>query len=150
VDIPGPLDLGDHDHFEHLADLGDELGEVVEHPGALQCVDAAPELRIAEVNLLADLDQALAGRDLLVDRDRVLEVPEQDVRLLRHVRDLGAHLLVGCVEEVDHPRRLEWDLAGWLGRVDCKRLEEIPGVSHGSNAIGNANGRGRAITRIRG
>ena len=77
----------------------DELRQIVEGPGTIQRIDAGPELGVAEVDLLADLDQALAGRDLLVDRDRVLEVAEQDVGLLGHVGDLGAHLLVGCVEE---------------------------------------------------
>ena len=60
--------------------------------------------RVAEVGLLGHLDEALAGGDLVVDRDRVLEVAEQDVGLLGHVRDLGRHLLVRGVEEVDHPR----------------------------------------------
>ena len=111
VDVPGPLDLRDHDHVELVADLGDELGEVVEHPGAVEAVDARPELGVAEVDLLADLDQALAGRLLAVGRDRVLEVAEQDVGLLGHVGHLRRHLLVRGVEEMDHPRRLERDLA---------------------------------------
>ena len=34
VDVPRPLDLGDHDHVEPVADLGHELGDVVEHPRA--------------------------------------------------------------------------------------------------------------------
>ena len=86
VDVPRPLDLRDHDHLELVADLGDELGEVVEHPGAVEAVDPRPELGVAEVGLLADPDQPFPRRDLAVDGDRVLEVPEQDVGLLRHVR----------------------------------------------------------------
>ena len=135
VDVPGALDLRDHDHLELVADLGDELGEVVEHPRALQRVDPGPELGVAEVDLLGDLDQALAGRDLLVDRDGVLEVAEQDVGLLGHVRDLGAHLLVGRVEEMDHPRGLEGDLVRRFRRADRQRLEEVSWVSHEGNAI---------------
>jgi hypothetical protein len=135
MNVPRSLDLGDHDHLEHVAYLGDELGDVIEHPGALQGVDAGPKLRIPEVDLLAYLDQTLASRDLLVDGDRVLEVPEQDVRLLRQVRDLRPHLLVRGVEEVDHPRGLEGDLVRRLGGVDRERLEELSGVSHVRNAI---------------
>ena len=37
--------------------------EVVEHPGAVEAVDPGPELGVAEVDLLADPDQALAGGD---------------------------------------------------------------------------------------
>ena len=135
VDVPGPLDLRDHDHLELVADLGDELGEVVEAPGTLELVHPGPELGVAEVDLPGDLDQALAGRDLPVDRDGVLEVAEQDVGLLDHVRDLGAHLLVGRVEEMDHPRGLEGDLVRRFRRPDRQRLEEVSWVSHEGNAI---------------
>ena len=133
VDVPGPLDLRDHDHVELVADLGDELGQVVEHPGALERVDAGPQPRVAEVGLLGDLDQALAGRDLLVDRDGVLEVAEQDVGLLGHVGHLRRHLLVGGVEEVDHAGGAEGDLAHGLRRVDRQGLEEIAWVFHGAD-----------------
>ena len=43
---------------------------------------------------------------------------------------LGDHLLVGEVEEVDHPRGRERDLAERLGRADGEGLEEVAGVSH--------------------
>ncbi len=45
------------------------------------------------------------------------------------LRHLGDHLLVGEVEEVDHPGGLEWDLAHRLGGVDGEGLEEVAGVS---------------------
>ena len=129
VDVPGALDLRDHDHVELVADLGDERGQVVEDPGALERVDAGPELRVAEVDLLGDLDEALAGGDLLVDRDGVLEVAEQDVGLLGHVRDLRRHLLVRGVEEVDHPRGAEGDFEHRIGRADGEGLGEGAWVS---------------------
>ena len=90
----GALDLRDHDHVELVADLGDERRQVVEHPGRLERVDARPQLRVAEVDLPADPDQALARGLLAVDRDGVLEVAEQDVGLRRDVGQLGHHLLV--------------------------------------------------------
>ena len=130
VDVPRALDLRDHDHVELVADLGHELGQVIEHPGALERVDAGPQLCVAEVRLLGDLDQSLAGRDLLLDRNGVLEVAEQDVGLLRHIGDLRRHLLVRGVEEVDHPGGAEGDLAQGLGRVEGQRFEEVAGVSH--------------------
>ena len=106
------------------------LRQVVEHPRGLERVDARPQLRVAEVDLAADLDQALARGLLAVDRHGVLEVAEQDVDLGRDVGRLGDHLLVGEVEEVDHPRRQERDLAERLGRVDGERLEEVSWVPH--------------------
>jgi hypothetical protein len=38
VDVPRPLDLGNHDHVELVADMLDDLLEVVEHPGAVQAL----------------------------------------------------------------------------------------------------------------
>ena len=142
VDVPGALDLRDHDHVELVADLGDERGDVVEHPRALERVDPRPQRGVAEVDLLGDLDQPLARGDLVVDRDRVLEVAEQDVGLLGHVGHLGRHLLVRGVEEVDHPRRLERDLEHRLGRADRERVSEVAGVSHlGSSSDRSWRGR---------
>ena len=77
-----------------------------------------------------DVDQALARRLLAIDRHGVLEVAEQDVGLARDVGRLGGHLLVREVEEMDHPRGLEGDLAERLRRVDRERLEEVTWVSH--------------------
>ena len=51
VDVPGSLDLQDHHHVQPVADGGDELGRVVEHPGALERIDPGPELRLAELHL---------------------------------------------------------------------------------------------------
>ena len=132
VDVPGALDLGDHDHVELAADLADDLGDVVEHPGALERVDARPELGVAELHLAADFDQAFACGELAVDRHGVLEVAEQDVDRRCDVGHLGDHLLVREVEEVDHPRGLERDLAQRLRRVDREGLEEVTWIAHGA------------------
>ena len=74
VDVLGALDLGDHDHVEPLADLGDRGGEVVERPRRVERVDPGPQLRVVVVPRLADLDQAGARRLLVARRDAVLEV----------------------------------------------------------------------------
>ncbi len=136
VDVPGALDLRDHDHVELVADLGDERRDVVEDPGAGEVVDARPQGRLAEVDLVRDLHEPFARGLLVVDRDRVLEVAEQDVGRLRHVRHLRRHLLVRGVEEVDHPRGAERHLGDGIGRADGKGLHEVAGVSHGAEFIG--------------
>ena len=135
VDVPGALDLRHHDHLELLADLAHQLGEVVQNPGALQGVDAGPEGGGAEVVLLGGLDQAGAGGLLAVDRDGVLEVAEQDVGFLRDGARLGDHLLVREVEEVDHPRGLDGDLAQRLGGADRLGQEEVAWVSQGAPRV---------------
>ena len=129
VDVPRALDLRDHDDVELVADLGDQFGQVVEHPRGGELVDPRPQLRVAEVHLAADLDQAGARGELAVDRDRVLEVAEQDVDGGRDVGHLGDHLLVGEVQEVDHPGGFEGDLASRLGGADGEGLEEVSGVA---------------------
>ena len=130
VDVPRALDLRDHDHVELVADLGDDAREVVEHPRRLERVDPRPQLRVAEVHLAADGDESLARGLLALDRHGVLEVAEQDVDLLGDVGRLGDHLLVGEVEEVDHPRRRHGILERRVGRADGQRLEEGSGVLH--------------------
>jgi len=130
VDVPRALDLRHHDDGEAVADRADERGEVVEAPGRVQAVHAGPQRRAAQVDLASDAHQAFAGRDLLVGGDRVLEVAEQDVRPLGEIADLGRHLGVARVEEVDHPRRADGDLGDGRGRPDRERLEEISWATH--------------------
>ena len=48
VDVLGPLDLGDHDDVELVADLGDRGDEVVEAPRRVERVDPGPQLGVAE------------------------------------------------------------------------------------------------------
>jgi hypothetical protein len=131
VDVPGALDLRHHDHLELVADLADELREVVEHPGDSSELTRVQRAVSPRSISRPDPDQPLAGRLLAVDRDRVLEVAEQDVHLRRQVGRLGHHLLVREVEEVDHPRRREGDLREGLGSAHGQRLEEVSGVAHG-------------------
>ena len=133
VNVPGTLDLGDHHHVELVTDLAHQRGDVVEHPGRLQAVDARPQLRVPELHVLADPDEALAGGLLAVDRHGVLEVAEQDVDRRRDVGHLGHHLLVREVEEVDHARGFERDLEHRRRRADGQGLSEVTGVSHRQN-----------------
>ena len=53
VDVPGPLDLGQHDDVELVADGADDLDHVVERPGRIERVDARPQPGRAEVGRLA-------------------------------------------------------------------------------------------------
>src|SRR5205823_5555829 len=132
MDVPGSLHLRNHDHLELVADLGDEMHEVVQDPWTVEAVDTRPEGGVAEVRLLCDPDEAIARCHFPVGRDRVLEVAEQNVARPRHVRHLRGHLLVARVEEVDHPRGLDGDLSEWSRRADRQRLEEVARVSHRS------------------
>src|SRR5919108_653347 len=132
VDVPGALDLRDHDHLDAVSDLGDDPRQIVQDPWALEGVHPRPEGGLAEVHLAADRDQALACRLLAVERHGVLEVAEEDVDGRRDLGRLRDHLLVREVKEVDHPRGLEGDLAERLRRPDGERPEEVSGVAHGA------------------
>ena len=57
----GALDLGDHDDVDLVANLGHDFGEVIEGPGGVKRVDPGPELGVAHIDGLADLDEASAG-----------------------------------------------------------------------------------------
>ena len=93
VDVPRALDLRDHDHRQAVADLAHQRRDVVQHPRALERVDPRPQGGLAEVDLLADPYEAGPRRLLVVDRDRVLEVAEQDVGLRGEVGELADDLL---------------------------------------------------------
>ena len=132
VDVLGALDLRDHDHVERLAGFEHGGGEVVEPPWRVEAVHPGPELGLAEVDGVRHLDEAGTGGFLLVGRDTIFEVGEQDVDRRCDVGNLRPHLLVGGREEVDHPARRERDLANGLGSTDGERAEEVFGWTHSS------------------
>ena len=136
VDVLSALDLRHHDDVELVADLGDQGDEVVEHPRGVEAVDAGPQLGLAEVGLLRDVDEATAGGILVLGLDGVLEVAEDDVDLGRDVGHLGRHLLVARVEEVDHAARPERDVRGRRRGSDGQRTQESTGVSHEASIPG--------------
>ena len=43
MDVPGTIDLGQHDDVELVADCRDDLGDVVERPGRIERIDARPQ-----------------------------------------------------------------------------------------------------------
>ena len=53
MDVPGAFDLRQHDDVELLADGGDDLGNIVEHPRRIERVDARPQSGLAEIATLA-------------------------------------------------------------------------------------------------
>ena len=42
VDVPRAFDLRDHDHIKLVADLADDLREVIQHPRRFKRVDPGP------------------------------------------------------------------------------------------------------------
>ena len=53
MDVPCAFDLRQHDDVELLADRGDDLANVVEHPGRIERVDAGPQSGGAEIGRFA-------------------------------------------------------------------------------------------------
>ena len=68
----------------------------------------------------------------------------------RDVGQLGGHLLVARIEEMDHPRRLERDLQDRVGRADGQRLSEVAGVSHERDLLVGSGVRAWSFNRRRG
>ena len=69
VDVPRPLDLGQHHHVELVAGRCDDLRDVVERPGRVERIDAGPQAGGAEVVRARHLDEAGARRLLGVGRE---------------------------------------------------------------------------------
>ena len=130
VDVPGALDLGQHDDVELVADRGDDLGDVVEHPRRVERVDPRPQPGGAEVDRLGHGDEAFAGGLLGVGRDGVLEIAEHHVDLPDQLRHLGGDLLVVRRHEMNHALELDRKLAQRLRCADGERLEERAGKLH--------------------
>src|SRR5580658_5212268 len=118
VDVPGALDLGQHDDIELVADGGDDLGDVVERPRRIERVDARPQSGRAVVVGAAHLDEAAPRRLLGVGRNGVLQIAEHDVDLADEVRNLGAQLLQVRRDEMDHALEPHRQLAQRRRRPD--------------------------------
>ena len=87
---------------------------------------------LAEVDLAADLDQALARGLLAVDRDGVLEVAQQDVDRRRDVGQPWRPSSRWRSRGSGSSARAGTGISGsGLGRADGQRLEEVAGVAHG-------------------
>lgn len=121
-------DLKVADLAEVVADLAPERREAV--------IAALDNDRLADIlqelgdDVLGDLHQALTRGLLLVRHDGVLEVAQEHVGDADHVGDLGGHLGVARVEEVDHPAGTRRHLAGRGGRPDGEWGEEVLGTAH--------------------
>ncbi len=134
MDVPRALDLGQHDHVELVADGGDDLDDVVEHPGRVERIDPRPQSGRAEIARLRHGDEAGARRLLGIGRDCVFEIAEHHVDLMNELRDLGAHLLEVRRHEMDHALELDRQLAQRRRRSDRKRLEEIARQFHAATS----------------
>jgi hypothetical protein len=127
MDVPWPFDLGNHDHVELVANVLDDLLEVVEDPRAVQGIDAHPHRGIGEVVIGQQLDEAGARRVLGLDRDGVLEVAAHHVALPRRFRRLGADLVDVRRKEMDHSFRPDRQFTQGLWRTNGERLVEMYG-----------------------
>ena len=103
VNIPRPLDLGNHDHIDLVADVLDDLAQVIEYPGAVQGIDANPHRGVAEVVVAQQLDETSARGVLGFDRDGIFEVAAP------HIALFGC--FGGLVADLFDVRRKEMDLS---------------------------------------
>ena len=102
MDVPGAFDLRQHDDVELVADGGDDLDNVVEHPRRIERVDARPQAGVAELAGLRHGDEAGARRLLGVGRNGIFEIAEHHVDLTDQLRHPGPHFLVMRRHEMDH------------------------------------------------
>ncbi len=103
MDVPGAVDLGQHDDVELVADPGDDLQHVIQRPGAVQRIDAGPQRGGAEIGRRRHLDEAAPSGLLGVGRNRIFKIAEQHVHLGRDIGGAGADLLDMGRDEMDHP-----------------------------------------------
>ena len=131
VDVPRPVDLGQHDDVELVADSADDFDHVVERPGRIERVDAGPQSGRAILHALRHLDEALARGFLGLDRNGVFQVAKHHVDLARELRRLGAQLFEMRRHEMDHALEADRQVAHRRRRADGERGEELAGQLHG-------------------
>ena len=131
VDVPGAFDLRDHDHVELVADLADDGRQVVEEPGAVEAVHPRPELGRPKSVSRAIFTSPSRAATLFSTSIASSRFASRMSHLLGDLRHLRRHARIARVEEVDHPRGAEGNLAQRLGRADAERLGEVSRVAHG-------------------
>jgi hypothetical protein len=130
MNVPGALDLGQHDDIELLPDGGDDLGYVVEHPGRVERVDARPQSGLAELANFRHGDEARARRLLGVGWNGVFQIAEHNIDLRHQLRHLGAHFFDMRRHEMNHALEPQRQVAQRRGCADRQRLEEIARQFH--------------------
>ena len=135
MDVPFAFDLRRHDDVELVADLAHEPGHIVDKPGRIERVDPRPQGGRAEIGRLRHCDQAVPGRLLGFDRNRVLEVAEHDVDLAGKLRRFRAHLFVVRRHEMDHSLESQRQFEERARRADRKRIEISARGFHRSMAL---------------
>ena len=123
MNVPVAFDLGDHHHVEFVTNLAHEPGHVVDEPGRIERVDAGPKSGRAEVVGLRHRDQTVSGRLFRVDRNRVLEIAEDDVDLADKLGRLRAHLFVVRRHEMNHALEAGGKLKQRARGADRQRIE---------------------------
>ena len=125
MNVPVAFHLRQHDHIDLVADFRDDLRHIVEHPRAVQRIDARPQARLAEIMRLGRLDEALARRFLGVSGNGVFQIAQQHVALGDHIADFRPDLLIVSRKEMDHPLQRHRQFAIRIRRADGERLVEI-------------------------
>ena len=103
--------------------------------GELSALTRAHKAGRAEVGRLRHRDQAVSGRLLRFDRNRVLEIAEHDVDLADELGRLRAHLFVVRRHEMDHALEPRGKLEERARRPDRQRIEISARGFHRSAAL---------------
>ena len=130
MDVPGAFDLRQHDDVELLADGGDDLRNVVEHPRRVERVDARPQSGLAKIATLGHGDEAVACGRFGVGGNGVFEIAEHHVDLMHQLGHPRAHFLDMRRHEMDHALEPQRQVAQRRRRPDRERLEEIARQFH--------------------
>src|SRR6185437_12084297 len=102
----------------------------IQCPGRVECIDARPETGRSELDRLAQFDEPFARGNLRFDRDRVLEITEDDVDLADDLRDFRANLVDMRRDEMDHPFKPDRRFAQGRRSTDGERSKELAWQFH--------------------
>ena len=96
----------DHDNIQNVSRLENHFGNIVQNPRAIERIDAGPATGLAEVVVLHDLNESAPRIFLRIRRNRVFEVTQQNIYLLKHPWHTLAHFRVMWRQKMDHALQL--------------------------------------------
>ena len=130
MDVPDAFDLRQHDDVELLADRGDDLSNVIEHPRRVERVDARPQSGLAKIATLGHGDEAISCGRFRVRWNRILQIAEHHVDLMHQFGHPRPHFLDMRRHEMDHALQPQRQVAQRRRRPDRQGFEEIARQFH--------------------
>ena len=135
VNVPGAVDLRQHDDVELITHRADDLADVIERPRRIERIDPRPQSGGAEIASLRHGDKSRARRLLGVGGNGVFQIAQDNVDLRDQLRHFGSDFFDVRRHEMDHPLEPQRQVAQRRRRTNSQGLKKIARQFHFRNPI---------------